>query len=69
MTAKKKLVVAIEWIHHDVQDADEVVVFAADASEARRKARARWQKEIAPKWPGIRIVRTFVLTDRVHRMA
>ena len=65
MPRKRRYVVAIEWIHSEVQDVDEVVVFATHASAARSNARNRWQKVIAPKWPGIRVSRTFVITKKI----
>jgi hypothetical protein len=67
MPGKRRYVVAVEWIHEDVQDVDEVAVWSVNASAARATARKRWQKVVAPKWPGIKIVRTFTITKKMLR--
>lgn len=67
MPGKRRYVVAVEWIHEDVQDVDEVAVWSVNASAARATARKRWQKAVAPKWPGIKIVRTFTITKKMLR--
>lgn len=66
MIKKRRYVVAVEWVHEDVQDVDEVAVYSVNASAARATARRRWQKVVAPKWPGIKINRTFTITKKMR---
>lgn len=66
MIKKRRYVVAVEWVHEDVQDVDEVAVYSVNASAARATARRRWQKVVAPKWPGIKISRTFTITKKMR---
>lgn len=51
----RKHTVIIDWIDGDVEDSDEIVVFADSADEAARKARAKWRMTIGAKWPNCRI--------------
>lgn len=52
----RKHVVLIDWIDDDVEDADEITVFADSPEEAIRKGRAKWRMTVGVKWPHCRIV-------------
>lgn len=61
----KKWVVAVEWTHDGNQDCDEVAVTAPTAALARKLARDSWRKVHVPLWPGIKIRRTFIITEKM----
>jgi hypothetical protein len=42
---------AVVWADGEIEDADEINVFAASKSEAKRKARQRWLLTVGAKWP------------------
>jgi hypothetical protein len=66
----RKHVVLIDWIDDDVEDADEITVFADSTEEAIRKARTKWRMTVGVKWPQCRIVEAKVLPRRAaHQFA
>lgn len=60
--APRKWIVAIDWIDKDVEDTDEVVVFATTAEEAKRIACERWSSTIGAKWPHCRFCKAWILS-------
>jgi hypothetical protein len=66
----RKHVVLIDWIDDDVEDADEITVFADSTEEAIRKARTKWRMTVGVRWPQCRIVEAKVLPRRAdHQFA
>jgi hypothetical protein len=60
--AQRKFVVLVDWIDGDVEDSDEIVVFADDAERAVLAARRKWKMTIGAEWPHCRILQSKVLT-------
>lgn len=65
--AARTWLIAVEWTHDGVQDADEVRVSADSQPEAIAAARAAWRLRVATKWPGIRIRRVFTIKPETVR--
>jgi len=62
--AQRKFVVAVDWIDGDVEDTDEIVVFAEDAERAMLAAKRKWKMTIGAQWPHCRFVEMKILTRR-----
>lgn len=60
--AARKWIVAIDWIDNEVEDTDEVVVFAKTSDEAKRIACERWSSAIGARWPHCRLCKAWILT-------
>jgi hypothetical protein len=43
------------WKDGEVEDADEITVYAPDEVEAKREAKKRWRTTVAVKWPHCRL--------------
>ena len=43
------------WRDGEVEDADEITVYAPTAAEAEREAKKRWRTTVAMKWPHCRL--------------
>lgn len=59
---QRKHTLIIDWVDGEVEDSDEIVVFAESTDEAIRKAKAKWRMTIGAEWPhcqitGISIIR------------
>jgi hypothetical protein len=65
--AQRTFTVLVEWEDGDVFDADEVVVEAKSAAEAKRSARAVWSSTNGAKYPDIRITGVSIFTERMMR--
>jgi len=59
----RRYTVICEWTDSENMDADEIVVYADDATQAVEKARKRWRLEIGMAWPACKLEKTFVLTQ------
>jgi hypothetical protein len=59
--AQRKFVVLVDWIDGDVEDSDEIVVFAEDAERAILSAKRKWKMSIGAAWPHCRIVELKIL--------
>ena len=64
---RRKYTVIVEWTDHDVDDADELVVFAASPAKAIELARAIWSATKGAEWPSCRISKVWILTKRMMR--
>ena len=62
MRNKRKFIAIIEWHDAEVNDADEIAVWASSAASARRKARAEWRRRNAQRWPTARIGEVMLFT-------
>ena len=60
--AQRKFVVLVDWIDGDVEDSDEIVVFAEDAERAILSAKRKWKMSIGAQWPHCRIEQLKILT-------
>lgn len=68
--AQRMHTVLIEWIDGDVDDVDEISVFADSENDAISKARAKWRVTIGAEWPHCRIVASKILPkDLVKKLA
>lgn len=63
---QRKHVVIIDWQDGDVEDADEIAVFADSPAAAIEKARRKWRLTIGADYPHCKIVESNILT---HKMA
>ncbi len=57
----RKHLVIIDWIDRDVEDSDEIMVFADSPAEAIRKAREKWRLTIGAQWPQCRMLESKIL--------
>ncbi|NBW18508.1 MAG: hypothetical protein EBR82_62105 [Caulobacteraceae bacterium] len=55
MPIQRAYIAVISWIDGDVEDADELRVFAESAESAKSLAREIWLRAKAPRWPTCRI--------------
>jgi hypothetical protein len=55
MPIQRAYIAVISWIDGDVEDADELRVFAETAEQAKTLARAIWLRAKSPRWPTCRI--------------
>ncbi len=62
VSSMRKRTVIIEWADSEVEDADEVVVYADTLAQAVDKAKKKWRMAIGVEFPNCRLVRAFVLT-------
>lgn len=62
----RQWIVVIDWIDGDVEDSDEVSVYAASSDEAISMAREIWQQTHGNQWPSCEIVNATAL---VHKSA
>jgi hypothetical protein len=60
--AQRKFVVLVDWIDGDIEDSDEIVVFADNAERAILSAKRKWKISIGVEWPHCRIVELKILT-------
>jgi len=68
--AQRRHTVLIDWIDGDVEDADEITVFAENENEAVFKAKSNWRVTIGAQWPQCRITRArAMLNSEVKRLA
>lgn len=68
--AQRRYIVLIDWIDEDVEDADEITVFAETEHEAISKARSKWRMTIGAKWPQCRITGARLLSpSRTKKLA
>lgn len=58
---QRKHLLIIDWIDGNVEDSDEVVVFAASEDEAESKGRRKWRTTIGAQWPHCRITKIKIL--------
>lgn len=56
----KRFLAFIFWKDGHVEDADEMVVFAADAADARLEARRTWRLTKGAEWPRCVILKVTV---------
>lgn len=66
---RRKYVLAVSWDDRGVEDADEVVVFAESAAEAKSAARSKWRLTIGAQWPHCRVTDVSILTPKKLRPA
>ena len=52
------------WRDGEIEDADEITVFAADPDEAVSAARRQWRLTIGAAWPHCRIVDTKIFPTK-----
>lgn len=52
---QRKHTVIIDWVDGDVEDSDEIAVFAESTDEAIRKAKTKWRTTIGVQWPHCKI--------------
>lgn len=64
---RRKYTVIVEWTDHDVDDADELVIFAASAAKAIELARSIWSATKGAEWPSCRISRMLIVKQRMKR--
>lgn len=65
--AKKRWSVIVDWTDGEVDDADEVIVFADSAAEAISRARQKWMMAVCAAWPDCRFNRAWILTPSRRR--
>lgn len=58
----RKFVAIIEWEDGEINDADEIAVFAKNAVAAKRKARAEWRRRYGRAWPTARVAEVVVFS-------
>lgn len=58
----RSYVAIIEWYDDEVNDADEIAVYAKNVAEAKRKARQRWRATKGAAFPSCRIDEVLVIT-------
>ena len=58
----RSYVAIIEWHDDEVNDADEIAVYAKNVAEAKRKARQRWRATKGAAFPSCRIDEVLVIT-------
>jgi len=63
---QRRYCVLIDWVDGEVEDTDEIAVFADSAAEAITKARKRWRLTIGVRYPTCRIVESTVLTPKLR---
>lgn len=60
-----RFTVICEWRDSgEVEDADEIVVYADSPEAALDKARKKWRLTIGAEWPHCRLTTAFVLTQK-----
>lgn len=63
-------IVLIDWIDGDVEDTDEIRVFADDDETAKQKATKKWRMTVGAEWPHCRIEKVEVMTpERLREFA
>lgn len=55
----------IDWVDGEVEDSDEIVVFAESTDEAIRKAKAKWRLTIGAAWPHCRITGASIIRPAI----
>jgi hypothetical protein len=60
----RQWIVVIDWADGDVEDSDEVSVYAASSGEAISMARENWQQTYGSQWPSCEIVTTTALARK-----
>jgi len=55
------------WRDGEVEDADELVVYAPDEAEATREVKKRWRTTVAMKWPHCRLLKVMVSPSKTHQ--
>lgn len=55
MLVQRAYIAVISWIDGEVEDADELRVFAESAEAAKTLAREIWLRATSPRWPTCRI--------------
>lgn len=63
--ARKTYRVIVDWKDGEVEDSDELIVYSDSAATAMRSARIVWTEANRAAWPHCRIIRAWILTDRV----
>lgn len=63
--ARKAYRVIVDWRDGEVEDSDELIVYSYSATSARQTARRAWTAANRAAWPHCRIIRAWILTDRV----
>jgi hypothetical protein len=64
---QRTFTVLVEWEDGEVCDADEFVVMAKSAVEAKSIARAMWTATIGAEYPSCRAEKLLILTKRMMR--
>lgn len=65
MAGRKSYRVIVDWKDGEVEDSDELIVYSDSAANARRSAYVVWTEANRAAWPHCRIIRAWILTDRV----
>lgn len=55
------------WRDGEVEDADELVVYAPNEVEATREAKKRWRTTVAMKWPHCRLEKVMVSPSKTYQ--
>ena len=55
MPVQRAYIAVISWIDGEVEDADELRVFAESAESAKSLAKEIWLRAKSPRWPTCRI--------------
>lgn len=63
----RKFIAIVEWRDGDVEDADEITVWAENALVAGRQAADQWRETNGAAWPSACIARVAVLTPTQFR--
>lgn len=63
----RKFVAIVEWHDGEVNDADEIVVYARSAGQARDKARRAWRDRHGRAYPAARIAEVVVFATPQFR--
>jgi hypothetical protein len=60
----KRWIVIVDWVDGEIEDSDEMTVWAKTAAGATSKARAAWSETKGAEWPNSRIQKVFVVTPK-----
>lgn len=63
--ARKTYRVIVDWKDGEVEDSDELIVYSDSVANARQTARLAWTAANRAAWPHCRIIRAWILTNRV----
>ena len=55
------------WKDGEVEDADELLVYASNEAEATREVKRRWRTTVAMKWPHCRLKEVMVSPSKPHQ--
>lgn len=54
----------VVWRDGEVEDADEITVYAPDEAQAKIEAKKRWRLTVAVKWPHCRMTDVAIVPAR-----